>query len=330
MGISKADWDAKFNRLITSSSIFGLCLGAVIATQIVSKGRRIFLIVFGLLAIVATALTLVLDFWVITIGRLLHGLCCGIFMAVAPRMLDETVPTHLISSFGVYTNIYANLGILATLMLGLGLPQGAEPTEEELLANDFWRVCYGMPIPLLIIGIILLLTTFRQDSINFHVLKYKAQVDSLLMGSAREIEAERAKSLIEKIYYDDSTEIFKRIVASTKSVSSGESQVTFWQSITDPEYRRATWFCFVLTLFHQNTGLNAINIYSNEMVRTLNKKGAGFPLTPTQATYFVGIFGFIGAMLGPPIISRLPRKLNFLYGHATMGVSMTLMAIFTI
>ena len=92
------------------------------ATQLTSKGRRIFLIVFGLIGIVATAMTLILDVWIISAGRLLHGVCCGIFMAVAPRMLDETVPAHLIGSFGVYTNIYANLGVLATLLLGLGLP----------------------------------------------------------------------------------------------------------------------------------------------------------------------------------------------------------------
>ena len=50
-------------------------------------------------------------------------------------MLDETVPMHLIGSFGVYTNIYANFGILVTLLLGLGLPQGDYPTDAELEAD---------------------------------------------------------------------------------------------------------------------------------------------------------------------------------------------------
>ena len=39
-----------------------------------------------------------------------------------------------------------------------------------------------------------------------------------------------------------------------------------------------------------------------------------FFISPSQATYLVGICGFLGAISGPSIISRLPRKLNFLIG----------------
>ena len=65
------------------------------------------------------------------------------------------------------------------------------------------------------------------------------------------------------------------------------------------------------------------------MITKLNEDGQ-FPMTPTQATYFVGVFGFIGALMGPPIISRMPRKMNFLYGHSTMGVSMITMGFLKI
>lgn len=114
-------------------------------------------------------MTLYLNVWVISAGRLLHGLSAGVFMSAGPRMLDETVPVHLIGSFGVYTNVYANLGILVCLLLGLGLPQGENPTDKELDADQFWRVCYGMPIPLLIIGIGTLMTVYREESLNFSI-----------------------------------------------------------------------------------------------------------------------------------------------------------------
>ena len=54
-------------------------------------------------------------------------------MIIAPRMLDETVPTHLINSFGVYTNIYANLGVMTVLLLGADLPSD---TDIDALKND--------------------------------------------------------------------------------------------------------------------------------------------------------------------------------------------------
>ena len=56
----------------------------------------------------------------------------------------------------------------------------------------------------------------------------------------------------------------------------------------------------------------------------------GFPMTPTQATYFVGVFGFVGASLCPFIFPLMTRKGNFIYGHLTMGLDMMLIAVFTI
>jgi len=68
-------------------------------------------------------------------------------------------------------------------------------------------------------------------------------------------------------------------------------------------------------------------MYSNTLITNL---GSGFPLSPAVATYFVGGFGFIGALLGQPVISRTPRKTNFLYWQLAMGVSMCLIGVFKI
>ena len=112
-----------------------MMIGAIVATQIIKYGRRIFLLTFGVLGIGGTAMSLYLNVWVISVGRLLHGLSAGIFMSAGPRMLDETVPIHLLGSFGVYTNVYCNLGVLICLLLGLGLPQQENPTDEQLAAD---------------------------------------------------------------------------------------------------------------------------------------------------------------------------------------------------
>lgn len=77
------------------------------------------------------------------------------------------------------------------------------------------------------------------------------------------------------------------------------------------------------------TGLNAIMSFSNSLVQTLNKTGS-FPFTPSEASYFLGVSGFVGAIIGPAVISRLGRKANFLYGQGSMGVAMTLMGVFKI
>jgi MFS family permease len=70
----------------------------------ITRGRRICLIVFNLLAAMAVSMTLVLNLHMIIIGRFLFGFCCGVFSVAGPKMLDETVPVNLISKFGTATN----------------------------------------------------------------------------------------------------------------------------------------------------------------------------------------------------------------------------------
>jgi len=48
------------------------------------------------------------------------------------------------------------------------------------------------------------------------------------------------------------------------------SGVSFKDALIDPKYAKASWICFILSFFHQNTGLNAINMYSAQMVKNLN------------------------------------------------------------
>ena len=123
-----------YNGMINSSSVLGMCLGSLYAAQVINGGRRKLLIIFGIVGIASTALTLVASIWPIIIGRLIFGFSTGVFMTAGPRMLDECVPTHLLGKFGVYTNIYANTGILLCLLLGAGLP--AADASNELKKND--------------------------------------------------------------------------------------------------------------------------------------------------------------------------------------------------
>jgi len=62
------------------------------------------------------------------------------------------------------------------------------------------------------------------------------------------------------------------------------------------------------------TGLNAINIYSNSLVTSFQENGESFPFSPKEATYFLGVFGLIGAVLAPIVMSLMNRKQNLLYG----------------
>ena len=94
-------------------------------------------------AAVATTLTMFLNMWMIVIGRFLFGFCCGVFSVAGPKMLDETVPIHLNSSFGTATNTFLSGGIMVALLLGALLP--ADDDFAGQLEDGNWRIIYGFP-----------------------------------------------------------------------------------------------------------------------------------------------------------------------------------------
>ena len=130
LGFTLDEWTSKYNRLISSSSIAGVVISGVSASSTLQYGRKNVIVWFGVLAIVGTILTLITNVWVIILGRFLHGISVGIFMAVGPRMMNEFIPLHLLSHFGPYVGLYIGVAFMIVQLLGIGLPQGDELTDE--------------------------------------------------------------------------------------------------------------------------------------------------------------------------------------------------------
>jgi len=134
--VAKFGWDREeatlYNTLISSAGIFGIVTGSLVGGKFITKGRRLALIVFNVFAAIATSLTMIENLTCIIIGRYFFGFCCGVFSVAGPKMLDETVPIHLNSSFGTATNTFLSGGIMVALILGVILPE----KEEICLAGE--------------------------------------------------------------------------------------------------------------------------------------------------------------------------------------------------
>ena len=206
-GLTHEEFDGLYNRLITASLYLGFLLGSLILSPLLKRGRNIWLVVFGGVAIIGTGMTLVEEIWTIIVGRFIHGFALSVFMGVSSRMTDETVPPHLIGFFGLYVNISYLFGVMLVMLFGLGLPQGAKISDEELQADEFWRVCYGMPILCNILGVVLLLSFFKEESLIYLVKE----------GIERR---EEALSLIKKIHLDEEPD---KVYAELESQDEDES-----------------------------------------------------------------------------------------------------------
>ena len=112
-----------YNTIISSSAIFGVVTGSLFGGKFITKGRRLCIIGFNLVAAVGTFLTMFLNLPMICIGRFIFGFACGTFSVAGPKMLDETIPINLSSSFGTATNSFMAGGIMIAIVLGILLPE---------------------------------------------------------------------------------------------------------------------------------------------------------------------------------------------------------------
>ena len=144
---AKFGWDKEeailYNTIISSAAVLGIVTGSLAGGKFITKGRRVAIIVFNVFSAMATALTMWLNFPAIVIGRFFYGFCCGVFSVAGPKMLDETVPIQLNSTFGTATNTFLSGGIMIAILLGVFLPAGDD--YEAQVNTNYWRVIYGAP-----------------------------------------------------------------------------------------------------------------------------------------------------------------------------------------
>ena len=90
------DWNTKQaefrNSVIATVEVFGVTAGSFAAGYFVEFGRRKTIIFSFVVILLATFMTLVLNFWMIVIGKLIFSLACGVSLIATNLYINETVP----------------------------------------------------------------------------------------------------------------------------------------------------------------------------------------------------------------------------------------------
>ena len=103
--------------------MLGLTIGAPLGGKAIKEyGRRPTYLAASAMSLVGVVITLFLDIYCICVGRLIFGLACGVLSICVPRLIEETVPNHLLSTYGSATNFSATLGGMIACLMGAGLP----------------------------------------------------------------------------------------------------------------------------------------------------------------------------------------------------------------
>lgn len=103
---------------------------------------------------------------IMAIARFGFGLGSGIIVAAAPKLLEETVPAHLIDKgFGCSTNILINVGVMLNSLIANGNPDNTD--YSALKHSSFWRVIYGFGILPCLISFLMFLFFHKEDALIY-------------------------------------------------------------------------------------------------------------------------------------------------------------------
>lgn len=128
--------------MIGSSLVLGMTFGALGGGRLMAIGRRRAAIISCVLGIMGTGITILpLNYERILLGRLLFGVSVGLLSAIAPKMLEETIPNYLFDKLGAIFTTTQGIGVLIAVFSAEILPDDED--TNGLTETELWRVMYG-------------------------------------------------------------------------------------------------------------------------------------------------------------------------------------------
>ena len=161
--ISKTSTDKIFVWMLKNNMLLGMSIGSNLLGTILKYSRHLVFLGLNVLGIIACAISLAPNIWVLLIGRFLYGCVVGLLFGLVPKMLMEYLPfEEFIRGYGAIPNLAVE--VFKTLFLVLNFVHTATKDANDTSPGNFWMVNYGFPAPFLIISTILFGIWSRHDS----------------------------------------------------------------------------------------------------------------------------------------------------------------------
>ena len=158
-----------YEKLIVNGSILGVALGGLFAGKMIDLlgGRRQLVIFCNFMYIFISLAQMYPEVYWLVFCRILFGITVGFVISSAPKIIIETVPSHLLEyGFGSATNVFTFVSVaIYTVLMSLN---GSTSKERH---GENWRLIYLFPIPFSIISLIGFFTVYKRDSPTFLIEK---------------------------------------------------------------------------------------------------------------------------------------------------------------
>lgn len=149
----------------------GISLGSTFGSAMMTTGRRLPVIIFNLVGIVGCILSVQNHYLIMMLGKVFFGMGAGVLIAVAPRILEETIPADLIDrGFGAMTNVGVDAMSLTSTIFIIFMPKkGGKNSEKEMKESKLWKILYLLPIPMFATSFLLNIMCFRRETMGFYI-----------------------------------------------------------------------------------------------------------------------------------------------------------------
>jgi MFS transporter, SP family, arabinose:H+ symporter len=282
--------------LAVSMALYGTVLGAMSGGFFADKvGRKKTLFWVGALFLIsALGSALSPNVFIFMVFRLIGGLCIGASSVVSPLYISEIAPPWRRGFLVALFQFNIVFGILIAYVSNYLLQSTNSP-------ND-WRWMLGIVgIPS---GIFTLLTLLISESPRWLALK--------------KLDVTAARNVLTEIDPETADLTLKSILASRDRAEASPNKAFF-----SSHYRFPILLAFLLALFNQLSGINAIIYYAPRVFQMTGLSQSSALLS----TAGIGLVNLVFTMLGLSLIDRFGRRALMYIGSFGYIISLSLMAL---
>ena len=133
----KLGWDEPTaltnNTIISTAGAIGVVIGSFLGGCLLKLGRRQTVIIAQAIAIASALPSMMLNVPMLTLGRLLCGIGGGVHNVAFGKLVTETIPPQIMSSFCMAHNASICVGFFTVFILGAFLPSSddVEANKED-------------------------------------------------------------------------------------------------------------------------------------------------------------------------------------------------------
>ena len=145
---------------MSTIGIAGVAAGSIVGGPLIKFGKRRMIIMTNIFVIITSLMSLPKNWPLMIISRFLFSFFAGVHVAMTPKILDETIPDHLMDyGFGASTNVFINVFLMIEMLMGIGYPDDSD--DPILKTTSYWRAFFIAPIPIMVIALFLNIFVFK-------------------------------------------------------------------------------------------------------------------------------------------------------------------------